>query len=209
MRAHPKHVIHKLRSRNIVASFAKRNDLVYFGDIGKDEAVDRPQGFCSNKTAQDHQYCHGNLGGFEISILNRTLRTNQKQGDAKNIKITLVRVYLQEAELPHFISFTNSLNTELQQFALLSDANLHEYQIVGVDQQRRFIGQPQAAMQFNAKVGPVVSHITSLPAYITVEGFSNQLLLFSDMPLSNVSQVDELVSSTLSIAQGLESLAEG
>ncbi len=201
MKKHLKKAVHAVKKPNYVLLFSKRHDLVFFGDVGAKDEIQTPKGFTYSAKAVDSSYAHGNLQGFELSVLIR-------QSSRGSAKTTVVRVYLTRSELPHFLSFSNELPLDFQNAALSSDSNLHDYQLVGLNNSRRFIGQPQAVVDFNQRVAVAVPQIMNLPPQVSLEIKDSDLILADHRPLSSVNQLEELVGSALTLASALEEVNE-
>ena len=83
--------------------FAEVSEIVFFGDIKKDDEAHIYKGVTFSPTAKDSNYCHGTVNEYDLTVFTRKASHSLHNETASNCEWTVLAVHLKMGGLPHFV----------------------------------------------------------------------------------------------------------
>lgn len=105
--------------KHIISKFAEKVGLVYFGFVNQHSDEHKVVlGLTVSSTHQDNHYCTGSIGGYNLSIVDRSDYRHEPDGSTVLYNWTIFAFDLHtKMSIPHF--FIGAQNRDLQPFAAL------------------------------------------------------------------------------------------
>lgn len=110
VRHHARRVLHRIgprgrRHRNIIARFAEKSGLVYFGSVDQhhdDHEIVR--GLTASATHQDDHFCVGTIDGYDIQLVDRSDSTETENGSLQAHHLIIFQIKLHTKQpIHHFL----------------------------------------------------------------------------------------------------------
>ncbi len=84
-------------------SFAEIAELVYFGEINRDDDARVYRGVTFSPQSKDSNYCHGTVNGYDMTAFNRVSTHRLHGGNASITTWTVMAIHLKTSGLPQVV----------------------------------------------------------------------------------------------------------
>jgi hypothetical protein len=128
---HARRILHHIgpqghRHRNVIAKFAEKTGLVYFGTVDQhrdDHEIVR--GLTASSTHQDDHYCVGSVNGYDIHLVDRNDSTEDYDGVLQRHHLIIFQIKLHTTHAIHHFLMTPRGSKETQFASLFTTASSH------------------------------------------------------------------------------------
>lgn len=190
-------------------AFAKKNDLVYFGQVNDSENPIKGVSFDSRR--HDEHFVQGHLKGRDISLLLRSLKLKYPLENKKHIVWTICEAHLQpELKLPHIFldAHKHDENFYKNLFAKFSAYRQANMVIAHTDKQftERFdiYCPPDVVDSVTYYFKPDLTSQLAQSGVYDIEVYDNKLLLLQDYEITNHAELQRIINDLLLLADQLE-----